>query len=261
LFDAPRINHEWSEKNMTETMIRARHLHKNFHMGEVVVHAIQDVTIEARPGEFIAIMGPSGSGKSTLLHLLAGLEDPTTGEIELGDQAYLQLSDRELTLLRRRKIGVVFQFFNLLPNLTALENIALPLLLDGQSMRNCRVQARQALIWVGLEDRGEHTPDRLSGGEQQRAALARALVYQPELLLADEPTGNLDRAAGERMLKLLRKAADEKRQTIMMVTHDAVAASWADRVVFLSDGRLIDEIKGKCLTLEAISIAQAHLEG
>ena len=242
-----------------KTSLNAKQVKKRYQMGEVAVDALQGVDFSVSQGEFVAIMGPSGSGKSTLLHLLAGLDIPTEGLIEVGDQPFVQLSDKDLTLLRRRKIGVVFQFFNLLPSLTTLENIALPLLLDGQPMRQCRAHAKQALVWVGLEDRANHTPDRLSGGEQQRAALARAMIFQPEILLADEPTGNLDRASGERVLLLLRQAADELNQTVIMVTHDPWGASFADRVVFISDGRVVHELKGDRVNHDGIISAQASL--
>lgn len=242
-----------------KSSIQARQIKKQYQMGEVTVEALQGLDFIVQPGEFVAIMGPSGSGKSTLLHLLAGLDIPSEGLIEIGDQPLFQLSDQDLTLLRRRKIGVVFQFFNLLPSLTALENVALPLLLDGQPMQECRTRAEQSLAWVGLQDRANHTPDRLSGGEQQRAALARAMITQPDILLADEPTGNLDRASGERVLMLLRQAADELQQTIVMVTHDPWGASFADRVVFLSDGRLIHELTGEQVSHEGIISTQATL--
>lgn len=242
-----------------KTSLQASQVKKQYQMGEMTVDALQGVDFSVRSGEFVAIMGPSGSGKSTLLHLLAGLDIPTEGLIEVGDQPFLQLSDKDLTLLRRRKIGVVFQFFSLLPSLTALENITLPLLLDGQPMHQCRARAEQVLAWVGLEDRASHTPDRLSGGEQQRTALARAMIFQPDILLADEPTGNLDRNSGERVLQLLRRAVDELGQTIVMVTHDPWGASFADRVVFLSDGRVIHELKGEHVNHEGIISTQASL--
>jgi putative ABC transport system ATP-binding protein len=248
------------ESIMNEASMRAKQLKRNYQMGEVTVQALKGIDLELRPREFIAIMGPSGSGKSTLLHLLAGLDVPNDGTIELGKWDYSTLTDRDLTLLRRRKIGIVFQFFNLLPNLTALENVALPLLLDGQSLRQSHETAKQVLAWVGLQDREAHTADRLSGGEQQRVALARALVFQPDLILADEPTGNLDRASGEQVLKLFRRAVEDNGQTIVMVTHDPLAAAHADRVVFLSDGLVADEIQAENLSADAIARAQAIIQ-
>ena len=234
-------------------LIEARQLHKVYPMGEVSVEALRGVDLAVGRGEFLAIMGPSGSGKSTLLHLLGGLEGVSAGDVALDEKSLADLSERAVTLLRRRRIGVVFQFFNLLPTMSAEENVALPLLLDGRPWRECTARAGEALAWVGLAERAHHTPDRLSGGEQQRAALARALVIRPEVLLADEPTGNLDRAAGALVLDLLRRACDESGQTVVMVTHDPSAAARADRVVFLRDGRVVNELRGPGLTAESIA--------
>ena len=245
---------------MDKAIMHAHDLRKDFQMGEVTVHALQGVDLALQQGQFLAIMGPSGSGKSTLLHILSGLERPSAGVVELGSRSLTQMSDKDLTLLRRRKIGVVFQFFNLLPNLNAVENVALPLLLDGHPLAYSRERALQTLAWVGLDERVNHTPDRLSGGEQQRVALARALVFQPQLLLADEPTGNLDRASGEQVLILLKRACSSTGQTIVMVTHDPLAASFADRVVFLADGFIVDELSGGDLTPEIIIKVQARLQ-
>ena len=234
-------------------LIEARQLHKVYPMGEVSVEALRGIDLAVARGEFLAIMGPSGSGKSTLLHLLGGLEGASAGDVALDEESLTDLGERAVTLLRRRRIGVVFQFFNLLPTMSAEENVALPLLLDGRPWRECKARAGEALAWVGLADRARHTPDRLSGGEQQRAALARALVIRPEVLLADEPTGNLDRAAGALVLDLLRRACDESGQTVVMVTHDPSAAARADRVVFLRDGRVVNELRGPGLTAESIA--------
>jgi putative ABC transport system ATP-binding protein len=242
-----------------DPIIAATNLQKLYPMGEVVIEALRGLDLTVRQGEFLAIMGPSGSGKSTLLHLLGGLEDASAGEVRLRQQSLSSLSENDLTLLRRRKIGVVFQFLNLLPTMTAEENVALPLLLDGAPAQETTARAREVLGWVGLIDRARHTPDRLSGGEQQRVALARALVTHPDVVLADEPTGNLDSASGEQVLALLRRACLEKRQTVLMVTHDPAAAAQADRVIFLRDGRVIDEVRGPGLTPEAIVHAQASL--
>jgi putative ABC transport system ATP-binding protein len=243
------------ESTQMSHRIEARQVHKVYPMGEVSVAALRGVDLAVAPGEFVAIMGPSGSGKSTLLHLLGGLEGVSAGEVALEEESLADLGERAVTLLRRRRIGVVFQFFNLLPTMTAEENVALPLLLDGRPWRECAARAGEALAWVGLADRAHHTPDRLSGGEQQRVALARALVIRPQVLLADEPTGNLDRAAGTLVLDLLRRACDESGQTVVMVTHDPSAAARADRVVFLRDGRVVNEVRGPGLTAE--SLAQA----
>ncbi|MEK6574734.1 MAG: ABC transporter ATP-binding protein, partial [Chloroflexota bacterium] len=187
--------------------------------------------------------GPSGSGKSTLLHLLGGLDGTSDGEITLAGQPLSRLSDNEITVVRRRKVGFIFQFYNLLPTLTAEENIGLPLLIDGQSLDKHREKIDKLLALVSLADRKHHKPDQLSGGQQQRVAIARAFVNDPEIVLADEPTGNLDSKSGAAILELLRKTCDELGATIVMVTHDPRAASFADRVVFLKDGKIIRELK------------------
>jgi len=219
-------------------LLEAVGLRKRYAMGEVSVEALRGVDFVVKRGEFVAIMGPSGSGKSTLLHLLGGLDDPTDGEVLLAGQPLAQLSDDRLTLIRRRQVGFVFQFFNLLPTLTAAENVALPLLIDGRRLEDYEERIADLLALVGLADRAGHRPDQLSGGEQQRVAIARAFVTDPEVVLADEPTGNLDSAAGEEILRLLRRMRDEKGQTIVMVTHNEHAAEYADRIVRLRDGRI-----------------------
>jgi len=219
-------------------LLEAVGLRKRYAMGEVSVEALRGVDFVVKRGEFVAIMGPSGSGKSTLLHLLGGLDDPTDGEVLLAGQPLAQLSDDRLTLIRRRQVGFVFQFFNLLPTLTAAENVALPLLIDGRRLGDYEERIADLLALVGLADRAGHRPDQLSGGEQQRVAIARAFVNDPEVVLADEPTGNLDSAAGEEILRLLRRMRDEKGQTIVMVTHNEHAAEYADRIVRLRDGRI-----------------------
>jgi putative ABC transport system ATP-binding protein len=211
-------------------------LSKQYQMGEVTVAALRDVDFAVEKGEFVAIMGPSGSGKSTLLHMLGGLDIPSDGEIMLGGRRLAQLSDDDITIVRRRQIGFIFQFFNLLPTLSAAENVALPLLIDGRSLNEYRLRIDELLTLVGLGDRQDHKPDQLSGGQQQRVAIARALVTDPVIVLADEPTGNLDSESGEEILHLLRRACDEKQQTIVMVTHDSKAAEYADRIVRLKDG-------------------------
>jgi putative ABC transport system ATP-binding protein len=216
---------------------------KQYKMGEVTVDALAGVDFTVVEGEFVAIMGPSGSGKSTLLHLLGGLDGPTDGEVTLAGKHLAKLNDKEVTLIRRRNVGFVFQFFNLLPTLTAEENIALPLLIDGQNIKKHQEEIDRLLELVGLSDRRHHKPDQLSGGQQQRVAIARAFVTDPAIVLADEPTGNLDSKTGEEILELLRRSCDEMGQTIVVVTHDAKAASFADRVVFLMDGRIADHLK------------------
>jgi putative ABC transport system ATP-binding protein len=241
-------------------VLQAKALKKQYIMGEVSVSALQGVNFFVQKREFVAIMGPSGSGKSTLLHLLGGLDVPNEGEITLAGQQLCLLQEDEITVLRRREVGFVFQFFNLLPTLSAQENVALPLLLDGIDRHERQVRSKEALKMVGLEDRADHKPSQLSGGEQQRVAIARALVTEPQILLTDEPTGNLDTSVGDRLLKLLRRACDERGQTIVMVTHDPAAASFADRVVFLLDGKDIHEIRGEQVNIESIVEFLTHLD-
>jgi putative ABC transport system ATP-binding protein len=195
-----------------------------------------------------------------LLHLLGALDQASAGRIALQGQSFAQLTDDERTLLRRRELGFVFQFFNLLPALSAAENVALPLLLDGISPSQAMERAHELLILVDLETRKDHRPDQLSGGEQQRTAIARALASNPELILADEPTGNLDRTSGQHLLGILRRACDEQGQAVVVVTHDPYAASFADRVVFLLDGRIEKELSGSSLTLKNIADTAARLE-
>lgn len=225
---------------MTTIAARARALTKTYGSGETRVVALDAVDVDIDAGRFTAIMGPSGSGKSTLMHCLAGLDAATSGEVFIGDTSLTGLSDRNLTRLRRDAVGFVFQSFNLVPTLTARENITLPLDIAGrpvdQEWWNTVVDA------VGLRDRLGHRPSELSGGQQQRVACARALVTRPQIIFADEPTGNLDSRSGAEVLQFLRRSVVEFGQTIVMVTHDPGAASYADRVVFLADGRIIDEI-------------------
>ena len=226
-------------------MIRLENVAKAYRQGASPVHALAGVSIEVSKGEFLSLMGPSGSGKSTMLHLIGGLDVPDSGSIRVGGQELSRLSDDELTIFRRRHLGFVFQFFNLLPTLTAEENVALPLLLDGKSMREVRPRVEAMLERVGLEGRRSHMPDALSGGEMQRVAIARALVIEPMILLADEPTGNLDSKTGEDVLQLIRETAERTAQTVVMVTHDARAAAYGDRIVTMRDGRIVDELNGR----------------
>lgn len=221
----------------------AEALTKTYRMGEVTVTALDGVDFSVTMGEFVAIMGPSGSGKSTLLHLLGGLDNPTSGRIYLNGQELSGLGDDQITRLRRRKVGFIFQFYNLLPMLTAAENVALPLMIDGRPPGSEQERIRGLLERVGLGDRANHRPDQLSGGQQQRVAIARAFVNDPEIVLADEPTGNLDSKAGATILDLLRRACHELGATIVMVTHDPRAASYAGRVVFLKDGKIVEELR------------------
>jgi putative ABC transport system ATP-binding protein len=224
-------------------ILEANSLKKQYTLGEHTVHALDGVNFLVEKGEFVALMGPSGSGKSTLLHLIGGLDKPSDGEVMLAGQALSLLNDNQVTLVRRRNIGFVFQFFNLLPTLSAEENVALPLIIDGQDFRNYQAQVDALLKLVNLSDRRHHKPDQLSGGEQQRVAIARALVTKPAIVLADEPTGNLDSKTGAAIMSLLRQSCDELGQTIIVVTHDPRAATYADRVVFLRDGLIVSQHK------------------
>ncbi len=217
-------------------VLEAESLFKQYNLGEHHVNALDGVDFVVEEGEFVAIMGPSGSGKSTLLHLMGGLDKPSEGEITLAGKKISLLKDKQITLLRRRNVGFVFQFFNLLPTLTAEENITLPLLIDGKRIGDYQDHLETLLNLIGLSDRRRHKPEQLSGGEQQRVALARALITQPAIVLADEPTGNLDTKTGKNIMELLRRSCDELGQTIVVVTHDPRAASYANRVVFLRDG-------------------------
>ena len=222
-------------------VLETKTLRKVYQLGSHSVNALDGVDFIVNKGEFVAIMGPSGSGKSTLLHLIGGLDQPTDGEVTLAGQPLSLLNDKQVTMLRRHHIGFVFQFFNLLPTLTTEENITLPLIIDGKNPRQFKDRLDNLLDLVGLTDRRRHKPDQLSGGEQQRVSLARALITEPEIVLADEPTGNLDSKTGTSIMELLRLSRDELGQTIVVVTHDARAASYADRVVFLRDGQIVSE--------------------
>ncbi|BCL12299.1 ABC transporter ATP-binding protein [Micromonospora sagamiensis] len=236
--------------------VTARGLTRRYGSGQAAVVALDDVDVDFTAGRFTAIMGPSGSGKSTLMHCLAGLDRPTAGSVRLGDTDLARLDDRRLTLLRRDRVGFVFQKFNLLPALTAEQNIVLPLDIAGR--RPDPAWLRQVVAAVGLTDRLRHRPAELSGGQQQRVAVARALITKPWVIFADEPTGNLDSRAGAEVLRLLREAVDALGQTVVMVTHDPVAAAHADRVVFLADGRPVRELTAP--TAERILDALAHLD-
>jgi putative ABC transport system ATP-binding protein len=226
------------------TAVETRGLTKVYGSGDTAVHALDGVSIEIARGEMLAIMGPSGSGKSTLLHLLGALETPTSGAIALAGRRYEGLGDTELTALRRDTIGFVFQFFNLLPPLTAEENVLLPALIAGRGDAAMRSHAANLLARVGLADRSSHLPSELSGGEQQRVSIARALLMEPELVLADEPTGNLDSRSSAEVLELLGELNRTEGHTIVMVTHDPAVAATAGRVLFLRDGRVAGELEG-----------------
>ena len=229
-----------NEISPSASAARAVGLTKVYGEGDAAVRALDDVSVEFERAHFTAIMGPSGSGKSTLLHCMAGLDTPTGGNIFIGEVDLTTLSERNLTLLRREKVGFVFQAFNLVPTLNAAENITLPLDIAGDKPNAAWFD--QVVDTIGLRDRLSHRPAELSGGQQQRVASARALVSRPEIVFADEPTGNLDSRSGHELLAFLQSAVKDHDQTIVMVTHDAAAASFADRIVFLADGRVVDEM-------------------
>jgi putative ABC transport system ATP-binding protein len=244
--DAPRVAEApWNDHGQAardagrEAVVSARGVTKRYGVGDAAVDALRGADVDLRRGEFTAIMGPSGSGKSTLMHILAGLDGPTAGTIAIDGQEIGGLKDRELTKLRRDKVGFIFQSFNLLPTLTAAENIALPLTISGRKLDGRWFE--ELVETVRLTDRLGHKPSELSGGQQQRVAVARALVSRPAVLFADEPTGNLDSHTGDEVLQLLRRSVDDLGQTIIMVTHDAHAAATADRVLFLQDGEIVQD--------------------
>jgi putative ABC transport system ATP-binding protein len=220
---------------------RAEEVTKVYGSGEAAVRALDDITVEFEAARYTAIMGPSGSGKSTLLHCLAGLDRVTAGRVVLGNIDITKVSEKQLTIVRRDKIGFVFQSYNLIPTLNAIENITLPLALAGK--KPDKPWLDRVISTVGLADRLSHRPAELSGGQQQRVAVARALVSRPQVVFADEPTGNLDSKASTEILSFMRQAVDELQQTIVMVTHDPLAAGYADRAVFLADGKIVDELQ------------------
>ena len=225
-------------------LLEVREVVKDYVRGSARVRALDHVSLAIDAGQLVSIMGPSGSGKSTLLHLLGGLDSPTSGSVVADGRDLAALGDEDLTAFRRHRLGFVFQFFNLLPNLTAWENVALPRLLDGKVLRGQRDRAVELLGRVGLGDRVEHKPAEMSGGQLQRVAIARALINDPVLVLADEPTGNLDSHTGEEVLALLRGLATDEGRTMVMVTHDPRAAAVGDRVIHLADGRVAEESDG-----------------
>ncbi len=227
----------------TLAIVETSQLTKIYGKDETAVTALNGINLQIEPGTFVAIMGPSGCGKSTLLHLIGGLDKPTSGSIIVEGSDLAKLDDTQLTELRRRKIGFVFQYFNLIPVLSALENAALPLTLDGVKQSEALERAAEWLTRIGLKDRISHRPDELSGGQQQRVAMARALVAEPALVLADEPTGNLDTRASDEIVLLLKQISEQWDRTVVMVTHDPRIAAHADRIIFLKDGSIVDETK------------------
>jgi putative ABC transport system ATP-binding protein len=227
------------DRSRTEDAILARDLSRSYGHGDSTVHAVRRLSLEIPQGQFTAVMGPSGSGKSTLMHLLAGLDSPTTGSVRIGQTELADLDDDRLTRLRRSEIGFVFQAFNLLPMLSVEENVLLPSRIKGESPDREWVDG--VIAELGLADRRRHLPSELSGGQQQRVAIARAVLGAPTVMFADEPTGNLDSATGAGILAVLRHAVDARGQTTLMVTHDPRAAAFADRVVFLADGQIVED--------------------
>jgi len=234
------------------SLVETQQLTKVYGQGETEVLALDHVNLKIEAGEFVAVMGPSGCGKSTLLHLVGGLDRPTEGSVILNGHNLAALDDTRLTAVRRQQIGFIFQFFNLIPVLSAQENVSLPLVLDGARAGAAAQKAADWLTRLGLEDQCHRRPDQLSGGQQQRVAIARALISEPALVLADEPTGNLDSRAGDEVAGLLRRVVDEWGRSILMVTHDPRIAAYADRIIFLKDGRVIDETR-----LNAASVGEA----
>ena len=225
-------------------MIELENVTKNYRMGEETVQALSGIDLAVTDGEFVAIAGPSGSGKSTLLHIIGGLDSPTSGKVIIDGQDLSQASDKELSRYRNRSVGFVFQTFNLHPTYTALENVALPLIFSGMPRSQRLKLARETLETVELAERGSHRPNELSGGERQRVSIARALIVQPKLILADEPTGNLDSKTGDRIIELLTRLNREKGLTLLLVTHNTDVANHAPRTLYLRDGHIVEERRG-----------------
>jgi putative ABC transport system ATP-binding protein len=246
-----------AESSATTMVVAAHDVTRDYGEGDTIVQALRGVDLEIPPGQFTAVMGPSGSGKSTLMHILAGLDRPTTGSVSIDGQEITAMGDQELTLLRRRHIGFIFQFFNLLPMLTAEENIVLPLRIAGRDAETGWVD--EVISKVGLSDRRTHRPAQLSGGQQQRVAIARGLVTRPTVMFADEPTGNLDSTTSEEILVLLREAVESYGQTTVMVTHDARASAMADRILFLADGLIVRD-QGRASEQDVLT-AMAEVSG
>lgn len=222
-----------------ETVIHVNDVCKSFSLESEDVHVLKNLSFEIKQGEFVSLMGPSGSGKSTLLYLIGGLDYPTSGQILLNGKELAAMNDKEISDMRRREIGFVFQFYNLIPNLNVEENVMLPILLEGKNMKEHRRDLEEILELVGLSDRARHTPRELSGGQQQRVAIARALINQPDIILADEPIGNLDSVTGREIMALFRRVNQERNKTIIQVTHSEEAAQYGNRTIKLRDGRII----------------------
>jgi len=248
---------EWH--TMTDWAASLSSIQKTYQLPQHQVEALRDVDLDIALGSFVAIMGASGSGKSTLLHVLAGLDQPSSGTVLVGNTDLGQLNDSALTRFRREQIGLIFQAYNLVPALSVIENVTLPLLLAGGDPDTCTQQALEQLTLVGLEDRRSHAPDQLSGGEQQRVAIARALVTKPQLILADEPTGNLDSVTANHIAKLFQQLHRERQTTIVMITHEAQLASYAEEVVLLADGQICGRLQGDDIS-DPQRLAQNYLK-
>ena len=219
-------------------IIETKNLNKTFKMGDLDIEVLKDINLSIESGEFVSIMGPSGSGKSTLLYLIGGLDKPTSGSVKIKGNELSEMKDKEQSIMRRRDIGFVFQFYNLIPNLSVEENVILPVLLDGKKLKDYRSKLDDILEVVGLADRRTHTPRELSGGQQQRVAIARALVNEPDIILADEPIGNLDTKTGTEVMQLLQRINREKKKTIVQVTHSKEAADYGNRIINVRDGKV-----------------------
>jgi putative ABC transport system ATP-binding protein len=226
---------------VSEAIIQTENLNKIYKLGTESVEVLRDINVTIKKGEFVSIMGPSGSGKSTLLYLLGGLDKPTSGTVKIAGKELSVMKDKAKSIMRRRDVGFVFQFYNLIPNLDVEENIMLPILLDGKKMKDYKKKLEDILDIVGLTDRRKHTPRELSGGQQQRVAIARALINEPDVILADEPIGNLDSKTGQEVMELLRRINLENGKTIVQVTHSADAASYGQRIIYVKDGRVVEQ--------------------
>ena len=227
--------------SLGETIILTENLNKTYKLGTENVEVLKNINLTIKQGEFVSIMGPSGSGKSTLLYLLGGLDNPTSGSVKISGKELSVMKDKAKSIMRRRDVGFVFQFYNLIPNLDVEDNIMLPILLDGKKIKDYRKKLDDILDVVGLTDRRKHTPRELSGGQQQRVAIARALINEPEVILADEPIGNLDSKTGQEIMELLRRINLENGKTIVQVTHSSDAASYGQRIIYVKDGKVVEQ--------------------
>lgn len=228
-------------EELNESIIEAKDLVKTFKLGDMDVEVLKNINLTIKEGEFVSIMGPSGSGKSTLLYLLGGLDKPTSGSVKIAGKELAYMKDKDQSIMRRRNVGFVFQFYNLIPNLDVEENVMLPILLDGKKIKSYRDRLEEILEVVGLADRRKHTPRELSGGQQQRVAIARALIGNPDVILADEPIGNLDSKTGTGVMELLKKINLEKKKTIVQVTHSMDAASYGQKIIYVKDGKVVEK--------------------